>query len=417
MLRRFSYLFVMGSLVAMTVYLASPSNQAADPPAASKPNAPAVPPSPDEADPYAVPEGTDEKTLDLFISRITKMDPAEPTEAGIVTHFEKIDDAVSEILTRPISDDLFANVAQLRFQLVSLLGELQAKSASTREAAYLKLLSESPRPAAKALLERAQMQNRLMKFASEDPAAQQAMIDEVAKALTSLSADQVNELDLQTDVALDIGTILERANSPLTLAAYRTFSEALKTRNDPRLASVQQQLDRNILRLELPGKKIELVSKTLTEAPFDIKQYEGKVVLIDFWATWCEGCMQEVPEVEALYRAYHDKGLEIVGVNADEDREIALRFTKKRQIEWVNLHEEPRMPTELSPISSRFGISMYPTMILVDQTGKIVTVQIGGLHGNSGNTTIQAELEKLLGPPPQAATPSAPVETAPPAAK
>lgn len=418
MLRRFSYLFVMSSLIVMTAYFTTRTNQAADPAATDKPSAPAVPPSADqESDPYAVPEGNDEKVLHLFLTRITKMEPAEPTEAGIVSHFEKLDDAVSQILTREINEDLYSNVAQLRFQIISILGELNAKSAAAREQSYLKLLGESSHPAAKALLARAEMQNRLVKFAQDEPATQQALIDEVAKQLASLPREKTDELELQLDVAMDIGALLEQGDSPLTLAAYKKFSEALKARNDERVEPVLRRLDRTLLRLELPGKEIELASTALTGKPFDIKEYRGKVVLIDFWATWCQACMQELPELESLYQAYHDKGLEVVGINVDEEREIATKFTVSRGIGWVNLFEEAASPNELSPLAARFGVTAFPTMILLDQSGKVVTVQVGGLHGTSHQTSIQGELEKLLGPLSKSATPPAPVELTPPAQK
>jgi len=418
MLRRFSYLFVMSSLIVMTAYFTTRTNQAADPAATDKPSAPAVPPSADqEADPYAVPEGNDEKVLHLFLTRITKMEPAEPTEAGIVSHFEKLDDAVSQILTREINEDLYSNVAQLRFQIISILGELNAKSAVAREQNYLKLLGESSHPAAKALLARAEMQNRLVKFAQDEPVTQQALIDDVAKQLASLPREKTDELELQLDVAMDIGALLEQGDSPLTLAAYKKFSEALKARNDERVEPVLRRLDRTLLRLELPGKEIELASTALTGKPFDIKEYRGKVVLIDFWATWCQACMQELPELESLYQAYHDKGLEVVGINVDEEREIATKFTVSRGIGWVNLFEEAASPNELSPLAARFGVTAFPTMILLDQSGKVVTVQVGGLHGTSNQTSIQGELEKLLGPLSKSATPSAPVELTPPVQK
>jgi len=419
MLRRFSYSLVMCCLLGMTIYMVSRSNQAADPPSpeapssASKPAAPEIPPAPagEEADPFAVPEGNDEKALHLFITRITQLKPKEPTEAGIIKHFEQMDDAIAEILTRKIGDELYDNVAQLRFQIISILNEMDAESAAKREQNYMEQLAASPRAGAKSLLRRAEMQNQLAKFPDLDAAGQQAMIDEVTTSLKTTPRENAEELQLMLDVALDLGSLLERSDSPRTLQTYRNFSAVLKERQDERIQPVIDEISKIVHRMELPGKELELKGTTLLGKPFDIHEYRGKVVLVDFWGTWCVACVQELPRVKALYDYYHDKGLEIVGVNVDDERGPATKFTIDMGMDWVNLYEDPSASEGLNTIASKFGVSAFPTMFLVDREGKVVTVQIKGLHGTVNGTSIEKELAKLLGPPPKSLS-SDPVEKA-----
>ena len=57
-------------------------------------------------------------------------------------------------------------------------------------------------------------------------------------------------------------------------------------------------------------------------------------MLVDFWASWCPDCLREMPDVVAAYRQYHDRGLEIVGVSLDHDRDALLAFTKKHAMPW-----------------------------------------------------------------------------------
>jgi len=412
MLRRYSYGFVICCLLGMTGYFATRSNQAADPPADdvnSKPAAPAVPPAPGvEVDPFAVPEGTDEKALHLFITRITQMPPEESTQEGVIRHFDKLDDAISQILSREISDDLYANVAQLRFQIISILDELGSKSAVTREQAYLKQLSESTRPAAKLLLQRAKMQARLEKLDQEDPAAQQALIDEVAESLKTIPLEANNEeMQLALDVAMDIGTVLERAHSTLTIPAYKKFAAVLADRNEEALNRVVQEINRVISRLELPGKEMELQGTTLAGKPFDVKALRGKVVLVDFWGVWCKACVQELPQLQALYEFYHEKGLEVVGIDTEDERDVVTKFVVERRIPWTILFEEPKETGEQNSLAAQYSVNAFPTMMLLDQTGKVVTVQTGGLHGTNAGTSIEKELEKLLGPMPKITAPPA----------
>jgi cytochrome c biogenesis protein CcmG/thiol:disulfide interchange protein DsbE len=66
-----------------------------------------------------------------------------------------------------------------------------------------------------------------------------------------------------------------------------------------------------------------LTVKELNGQPFDLAEERGKVTLVNFWATWCEPCRKEIPAIEAIYRRYHDQGLEVIGVSADRPHDRA----------------------------------------------------------------------------------------------
>ena len=88
------------------------------------------------------------------------------------------------------------------------------------------------------------------------------------------------------------------------------------------IADVQQQ----------PTKPLDLKYTAVDGSAVDLSKMRGKVVLVDFWATWCPPCRGEVPNVVAAYTKYHDQGFEIVGVSLDKDKERLLAFTK--ETEW-----------------------------------------------------------------------------------
>jgi thiol-disulfide isomerase/thioredoxin len=135
---------------------------------------------------------------------------------------------------------------------------------------------------------------------------------------------------------------------------------------------------------ELVGQTLELTGTTLEGAAFDWSVYRGKVVLVDFWATWCGPCIAELPNVKAAYEKYHARGFEVVGISLDQDVETLRAFVEKQQIPWTNLFDEGH------PMAKKYKIRAIPTALLVDKEGKVIT------HRTRGEA-LEQELAKLLG--------------------
>jgi len=131
--------------------------------------------------------------------------------------------------------------------------------------------------------------------------------------------------------------------------------------------------------------RLDLKFTAVDGTAFDLATWRGKVVLIDFWATWCGPCRRAIPFVVDAYRKLHAKGFEIVGISLDRDRDQMLQFTKDKSMPWPQYFDGLVWENK---ISRRFGIEGIPTLWLIDKQGRLRNPEAGD--------DLEAEVTKLL---------------------
>lgn len=102
---------------------------------------------------------------------------------------------------------------------------------------------------------------------------------------------------------------------------------------------------------------------------------KGKVVLLDFWASWCGPCRSSNKELVKIYSKYKDKGFEIFGVSLDDSKKDWLRAIKKDKIDWIQVMDTGGFA---SKVAQRWLIYAIPTSYLIDKDGKLIAMDLSG---------------------------------------
>ncbi len=104
-------------------------------------------------------------------------------------------------------------------------------------------------------------------------------------------------------------------------------------------------------------------------------KYKGKVLLLDFWATWCGPCVAGLPELQAAYAKYHAQGLEVVGISLDEDKTALTSFLKERKLTWPQVFDGGGWQSAVPEI---YGVQAIPFLLVVGKDGRIAAVNPRG---------------------------------------
>jgi thiol-disulfide isomerase/thioredoxin len=109
--------------------------------------------------------------------------------------------------------------------------------------------------------------------------------------------------------------------------------------------------------------------------PLSVAAYKGKVVLVDFWATWCGPCVAELPSVLKAYEKHHGNGFEIIGISLDSDKAKLEKFTKDKKMTWQQFFDGQGWQNKLS---TKYGVNSIPATYLLDGEGKIIAKDLRG---------------------------------------
>jgi thiol-disulfide isomerase/thioredoxin len=209
-------------------------------------------------------------------------------------------------------------------------------------------------------------------FAEEKFTAAPQLIAEAAALMKAAPGDQKTAM-----LVMQLASAIEQIpdGEELAATALKTFGPILESSPDPKIKELGSSFTGKLRLLELPGKPMEISGALLDGKPFDQKSLAGKVVLVDFWATWCGPCVAEIPNMLEQYEKYHAKGFEVVGISLDEEKDKVDAFIAEHKIPWPIIYAGKGWQ---DPTAQFYGISGIPQLILIGRDGNVITLNARG---------------------------------------
>jgi thiol-disulfide isomerase/thioredoxin len=322
----------------------------------------------EETDPdFIVPDGTPQE-INEFVEKLKKKKPKFANRQEFIDHTVRAQRAIStaadKILKQETTDKVAASAAQMKLAALTMLASGSIEDYPQQALAAVTKLKGDSRPAVVKVANEFWNDIRVFNAPTMTPEARKELADELVKAVT------------------------ESKFSRESLGSAMRLGDVLAS---------QQKIDEELFeamgrRIRLPGKFMLLKGKTLTGGELDWASYRGKVVLVDFWATWCGPCVAELPNVKECYEKYHEKGFDVVGISLDQGRDVLEKFVQKEKLPWTQLFDDDVQKGEgwSHPMVRYYGIDAIPAAILLDKEGKVVSMAARG-------EDLPKLVEKLLG--------------------
>lgn len=315
----------------------------------------------------------------------------EPGGNEVQAHLEQAANSIIAAATQSIanaeSDEQAINRTHLSMEALRVIGLLGGRDAESQTEKLLDDLQGSAKPAVAEAIIQMRLGRQLRQWNQLDAAARGQAIDRFVADVKQNGLTRAH-----ADLLMKLSDMLERSEQgELASKAIGELLPIFDASSDPQVQRRAPLLEGVVRRM--PGNQLELEGKLLDGSEFDWESLRGKVVLVDFFASWCGPCRAEVPNILANYRAYGDKGFTVVGVNMDKDRDAAEGYVQQAGFDFpVLFGDDPDATGWDHPMGRKYGVTALPRVILVDEEGVIV-------HTEARGPKLASLLQEMLGAP------------------
>lgn len=345
----------------------------------------------DETDPFAIPDGASVAELFAFINKVKGIQPPKRDLPSVTEHAKKVFPAIIAaadlVIKKSDSDQDVQKALEEKFGAYGILVRYDG-SVAPKMTELAEEYSKDQRPAIASIAVGHLLKAKSSSLTKASPEKAAEIVDEVLAYVDRFGITKAT----YATVSGIAGSMGYTEHTELAATLHEKLFPYFRDSKDETLRDRADMMMGAARRLRLPGNRMELNGLTAAGEKFDWSNHKGKVVLVDFWASWCGPCIGELPNMKKNLAAYGDRGFEIIGINMDDTRAPFEKCVLDKEITWLNLFSEETGKTGWkSPIATYYGITGIPTAILIDREGKVASLKARGIE-------LDKQLERLLGP-------------------
>lgn len=329
------------------------------------------------------PDGSLKPEVQQLIDAIKKLDDAQPAQTATPEEFEKYHTARFQYLAKlaEVSASAEERDSWQRQLIEGIFAATQSGTYSqglqqlqAMEAGFAKTAKDDP--IYPYVIFRRLLTSYSLDFNKATVADRQKVQDDLIQSMEKFTTEFPKGED-RPDALLQIAILQDLNAKPAEAVNWYTL--LAKDHPDSRAAI---RAKGSLLRLSLKGQKLALSGALLGGGAYDAAQYQGKVLVVAYWTTYCTPCTQELPLLIEMYAAQKAAGMEVIGVNLDVDGAPIQEHIAQHKVPWPHIREPGGME---GPAALAYGIVALPTMFIVDKTGTVAAV-----------TTSMEDVKKLV---------------------